>query len=122
MRALVLGGAGAVCKETTKDLSEFSDFDEIIVADYNIQAVKTLIASLNDPRLKPLFFDADDYGAMIELFPAFDVVVNGLPFRYDLPVNQACVEVGVNGLDLSSEDPQFALHDEALAKNMSSFA
>jgi saccharopine dehydrogenase-like NADP-dependent oxidoreductase len=28
------------------------------------------------------------------------------------------VEVGVNGLDLSSDDPQFALHDEAVKKDM----
>jgi len=43
-------------------------------------------------------------------------VVNGLPFKYDYPVNKACVEVGVNGLELSSEDPQFALDDEALRR------
>ena len=30
MRALVLGGAGAVCKETTRDLAEYSQYDEIV--------------------------------------------------------------------------------------------
>jgi saccharopine dehydrogenase (NAD+, L-lysine-forming) len=118
MRALILGGAGAVCKETTRDLSTTSNFDEIVVADYNITAVEQLLSSLNDPRLKPLRFDANDNDAMLDLFPQFDIVVNGLPFRYDLAVNQACVEVGVSGLDLSSEDPQFDLHPEALAKGM----
>ena len=38
MRALVLGGAGAVCKETTRDLAQYSDFEEIVVADYNMEA------------------------------------------------------------------------------------
>ncbi len=118
MRALVLGGAGAVCKETTRDLAQFSDFDEIVVADYDLVAVTRLVNSIGDQRLKPLFFNADEYEGMLALFPGFDVVVNGLPFKYDYPVNQACVEVGVNGLDLSSDDPQFALHDQALAKGM----
>ncbi|RME86840.1 MAG: hypothetical protein D6770_10930 [Anaerolineae bacterium] len=118
MRALVLGGAGAVCKETTRDLAEYSDFEEIVVADYNVEAVEALLASIGDPRLKPLFFDANDYDGMLKLFPEFDVVVNGLPFKYDLAVNKACVEVGVNGLDLSSDDPQFALHEEAVKKDM----
>lgn len=118
MRALVLGGAGAVCKETTRDLAEYSDFDEIVVADYNLEAVTALVNEIGDPRLKPVFFDADDYDAMLALFPQFDIVVNGLPFKYDLAVNTACVEVGVSGLDLSSEDPQFALHDKAAAKGM----
>lgn len=118
MRVLVLGGAGAVCRETTRDLAQFSDFDEIVVADFNLEAVNRLIESIGDPRLRALFFDAEDFSRMLTLFPQFDVVVNGLPFKYDLLVNQACVKVGVNGLDLSSEDPQFALADEALSKDM----
>ena len=118
MRALVLGGAGAVCQETTRDLSRFSDFEEIVVADYNVAAAQALVDSLRDKRLQVLQFDAEDYDSMLALFPQFDVVVNGLPFKYDYPVNKACVEVGVNGLDLSSDDPQFALHQAALEKEM----
>jgi lysine 6-dehydrogenase len=118
MRVLVLGGAGAVCKETTRDLATYSSFEEIVVADANLAAVETLIGSIGDKRLKALPFNADDYDGMLQLFPEFDVVANGLPFKYDLPVNQACVAVGVNGLDLSSEDPQFQLHEEALGKDM----
>jgi saccharopine dehydrogenase-like NADP-dependent oxidoreductase len=118
MRALVLGGAGAVCKETTRDLAQYSDFEEIVVADYNVTAAQALVEELGDPRLKVISFNADDYDKMLRLFPEFDVVVNGLPFKYDYPVNKACVKVGVDGLDLSSEDPQFALHEEALKKNM----
>ncbi len=37
MRVLVLGGAGAVCNETTRDLVKYSDFDAIVVADYNLE-------------------------------------------------------------------------------------
>jgi lysine 6-dehydrogenase len=118
MRALVLGGAGAVCQETTRDLSRCSDFEEIVVADYNVAAAQTIVDELDDDRLQVIQFDAENYEAMLELFPKFDVVVNGLPFKYDYPVNKACVEVGVNGLDLSSEDPQFGLHDVALEQDM----
>jgi lysine 6-dehydrogenase len=118
VRILALGGAGAVCKEATKDLAQFSDFDEIVVADYNVAAAEALVQEIGDPRLSVLAFDANDYDQMLHVFPQFDVVMNGLPFRFDLPVNRACVEVGVNGLDVSSEDPQFALHEQALAKGM----
>ncbi len=118
MRALVLGGAGAVCQETTRDLSRFSDFEEIMVADYNVAAAQKLVDSLKDKRLRVIQFNAEDYQSMLELFPQFDIVINGLPFKYDYPVNKACVEVGVDGLDLSSDDPQFALHRAALEKEM----
>ncbi|HET89586.1 MAG TPA: hypothetical protein ENN99_02455 [Chloroflexi bacterium] len=118
MRALVLGGAGAVCKETTRDLARYSDLDEVVVADYDEAAAQALVDDIGDVRLQALAFDAEDYDGMLALFPRFDIVVNGLPFKYDYAVNKACVEVGVNGLDLSSDDPQFALHDEALSKGM----
>jgi saccharopine dehydrogenase-like NADP-dependent oxidoreductase len=118
MRALVLGGAGAVCKETTRDLSRYSNYDEIVVADFNLQAATDLIKDIGDKRLTPLFFDAEDYSSMLKLFPAFDVVVNGLPWKYDLPVTKACVEVGVNGLDVSTEEDQWSYDAEAKGKDV----
>jgi lysine 6-dehydrogenase len=118
MRILVLGGAGAVCTETTRDLAASRTFDEIVVADGNLAAAQALIADIGDPRLRAIPFDADDAGSMRDLFPQFDVVANGLPFKYDYVVNRVCVEGGVNGLDLSSEEDQYAMHQEAVAKGM----
>ena len=118
MRVLVLGGAGAVCNETTRDLAEFSDFGEIIVADYNMEAAQALVNEIGDQRLSAMFFDAEDYDAMLKLFPDFDVVVNGLPWKYDLPVTKACVAVGVNGLDVSTEEDQWSYDQEAKEKDI----
>jgi lysine 6-dehydrogenase len=118
MRVLVLGGAGAVCNETTRDLAKTSDFHEIVVADNNLEAAKALVEEINDQRLKSVFFEADHHEAMLELFPGFDVVVNGLPWKYDLPVTKACVEVGVNGLDVSTEEEQWDFDSTAKAKDI----
>ena len=118
MRALVLGGAGAVCKETTRDLAQYSSYDEIVVADFNLQAATDLVNDSGNKRLKAQFFDAEDYGSMLKLFPAFDVVINGLPWKYDLPVTKACVEVGVNGLDVSTEEDQWSYDAEAKGKDV----
>jgi lysine 6-dehydrogenase len=114
MKALVLGGAGAVCSETTRDLAATSDYAEIMVADYNLEAAEELIAEIGDPRLKAVFFDANDYDGMLKLFPGYDVVINGLPWKYDLPVTKACAVVGVNGLDVSTEEEQWDY--DAMAK------
>jgi len=118
MRVLVLGGAGAVCKETTRDLALFSDFDEIVIADHNLDAADALIKDIGDSRLKTVKFDANGYDSMIKLFPGYDVVVNGLPWKYDVPVTKACVEVGVNGLDVSTEEEQWDFHTTAVEKDM----
>ena len=87
MRALVLGGAGAVCKETTRDLAGYSTYDEIVVADFNLKAAEDLVRDIGDRRLTARFFDAEDYGSMLKLFPAFDVVINGLPWKLKQPTS-----------------------------------
>ncbi len=62
---------------------------------------------MNDPRVKVMQIDANDYDSLVTAFKNFDIVINGLPWKYDLPVTKACVEVGVNGLDVSTEEEQW---------------
>ncbi len=114
MKALVLGGAGAVCSETTRDLAQYSKFDEIVVADYNLDAANELIKEIGDPRIRAVKFDAKDYDSMVNLFPGHDVVISGLPCEYDPVVTKACVEAGVNGLDVATEEDQWSY--DAVAK------
>jgi len=107
MRVLSLGGAGTVCQHTTRDLAEYSGFDEIVIGDYNVAAAEKLAAAISDPRVEVLQVDANDYDGLVRLFGDFDVIVNGLPWKYDLAVTRACVEAGVNGLDVSTEEDQW---------------
>ncbi len=118
MKTLVLGGAGAVCSETTRDLAHYSKFDEIVVADYNLEAASQLIKEIGDPRLKAVQFDANDYDSMLKLFPGHDVVISGLPCEYDPVVTRACVEAGVNGLDVATEEDQWSYDAAAKEKDL----
>ncbi len=118
MKVLSLGGAGAVCQHATRDLAEFSDFDEIVVGDYNVVAAEQLVASIGDPRLRVLEIDAEDYGGLVETFGDFDVILNGLPWKYDMAVTRACIEAGVNGLDVSTEQDQWAYDTAAREKGL----
>jgi saccharopine dehydrogenase-like NADP-dependent oxidoreductase len=107
MRVLSLGGAGAVCQHATRDLAEFSSFSEIVIGDHDISTAEQLAAEIGDPRIKTRRVDAEDYAGMVELFRGFDVILNGLPWKYDLAVTKACVEAGVSGLDVSTEEEQW---------------
>ncbi len=118
MKVLVLGGAGAVCSETTRDLAQYSKFDEIVVADYDLDAANELIKEIGDPRLKTVKFDANDYDSMVKLFPGHEVVISGLPCEYDLAVTKACAETGVNGLDVATEEDQWSYDAIAKEKDM----
>jgi lysine 6-dehydrogenase len=108
MRVLSLGGAGAVCQHATRDLAEFSPFDQIVIGDYDIGAAEKLAAEIGDPRVSALKVDAGDYDGLVRAFGDYDVILNGLPWKYDLAVTKACVEAGVSGLDVSTEEDQWS--------------
>lgn len=118
MRILSLGGAGAVCEHATRDLAEYSDFDEIVIGDYDVAAAEKLAVDIDDPRVKVQEIDAEDYVNLVEVFGDFDVVLNGLPWKYDLAVTRACVEAGVSGLDVSTEESQWDYHARAKEKDI----
>jgi len=118
MKILSLGGAGAVCQHATRDLSEYSDFEEIVIGDYDVAAAEKLAADIDDPRLRVLEVDAEDYDALVEVFQDFDVILNGLPWKYDLAVTRACVEAGVSGLDVSTEETQWDYDGAAKEKDI----
>ena len=118
MRVLSLGGAGAVCQHATHDLAEFSTFDEIVIGDYNVAAAEKLAADIGDPRVKVLRVDAEDYEGLVKTFKDYDVILNGLPWKYDLAVTKACVEAGVSGLDVSTEEVQWDYDAAAKEKDI----
>ncbi len=113
MRILLLGGAGAMGSETTKDMVKTSDFSEIVLGDINVEKVKTFISKLNDKRLSVAKVDANNVDELAKTMEGFDIIASALPFKYDLNVTKACIKAGINGIDLSSEPDQFALDEKA---------
>jgi saccharopine dehydrogenase-like NADP-dependent oxidoreductase len=118
MKVLSLGGAGAVCQHATRDLAEFSDFEQIVIGDYNLAAAEALVTAIDDPRLTALQVNAEDYDGLVRTFREYDVILNGLPWKYDLAVTRACVEAGVSGLDVSTEEDQWSYDAAAKEKGI----
>ncbi len=118
MRILALGGAGAVCQHATRDLATYSDFNEIVIGEYNLAAAEELAAEIDDPRVKVLEIDAENYAVMVNAFKKFEVILNGLPWKYDLAVTKACVEAGVSGLDVSTVEDQWDFDGAAKEKGI----
>lgn len=118
MRILSLGGAGAVCRHAIRDLAQFSNADEIVIGEANVAAAEQLAADIGDPRLRVVRVDAEDYDGLVRIFQGFDVILNGLPWKYDIPVTRACVEAGVHGLDVSTEQDQWGYDAAAREKGI----
>jgi saccharopine dehydrogenase-like NADP-dependent oxidoreductase len=113
LRALVLGGSGAIGSEATRDLVSTSNFSGIVLGDIAIDRTNEFISRLGDKRLSAVKVDANNVQELADVIKNFDLVVCALPFRYDYNVTQAAIKAGVNGIDVASTEDQFGLDDKA---------
>lgn len=147
MKVMVLGGAGAVATETTKDLVYNGDFEEIVIADLNVDKAKELADELTEnckkgfipeeyvcpansknlkkKRIKVMEVNLQNIPETVEIFKEMDVVACGLPAAALDPAIKAIVLAGVDGLDLCGEPAIDGYFDEDLngiaKKNGSTF-
>lgn len=113
-KILVLGGVGAIANETTRDLVQTSQFDEIVVADIDLDKVETLCQELKDPRLKAVQINADNISEMANLMKEFTVVASGLPRTFGFKAIKAAIEAKVHIIDLiSPHEETLSLDNEA---------
>ena len=113
MKILVLGGAGAIGSEATKDLVKTSSFSEIVLGDLSEDRTNEFISELRDKRLSFVKVDANNVEELAGLMKGFDVVASTLPFRYDFNVTQAAIKARVNGIDVASTEEQYGLDTKA---------
>jgi len=99
--------------ETTKDLVNTSDFSKIVIGDIAVERAKEFVSKLGDDRLSVVKVDASNVNELATRMKGFDIVACALPFRFDYNVTKACIKAGINGIDLSAEESQFALDEEA---------
>ncbi|MCP4627972.1 MAG: hypothetical protein GY850_31305, partial [bacterium] len=119
-KILVLGGVGAMASETTIDLVQTSDFEEIMVADINLEKVESFIKELDDSRLKAAKINAESVAEMADLMAGYNVVANGLPRLFCENAIKAAIKAKVEMLDLiSPHEETLALDQEARSAGIS---
>lgn len=100
MRIIVLGGCGEMGSEATRDLARTSEFEEIVVADLNLEKARALCEELGGGRVRAEKVDASDERALSELLKGFDVVANCTTYHFGMAATRAAIRAGVNYLDL----------------------
>lgn len=118
MKALVLGGCGAMGSETTHDLARSSKFAEIMVADVDEPKAEAFVQSLGDPRFKAMAIDVTDVNALVALFTVYDIVINCTSYKFGLGITEAAIGAKRNMLDLGglyNTPKQLAMDDQARA-------
>src|SRR5579859_1935160 len=120
MRAVVVGGCGAMGSEATRDLATTGNFDEITIADLNLANAQALADELNAStgrgHVCAIQVDASDEDALVAIMRGQDVVVNTMTFHFGLQATHAAIRAGVSYVDLGglhNTPKQLALDHEA---------
>lgn len=99
-RFVVLGGAGTIGRIVARDLFESHPDNQILIADYNEPAARSLAKSFVDKRVRAEFADARQSEKLIGLLKNQDVVVNCLQHDFNLTVMAAALAANVHYVDL----------------------
>ena len=102
MKVVCLGGAGAMASSCVYDLHKTSDFDEIVIADFDEGKARQVIDLMDgDKRFSYVRLDASKKDEIVKVLKGVDYVVDGLPDKYMYNFMDAATEVGISGVSLS---------------------
>ncbi len=118
---VVLGGYGEMGRIAVLDLFETTN-PEIVVAGRDFEKAKKFAGSFKSSRVKPEGIDVKNKGELVNLIKGSDVVLNCVQYYYNIDVMEACLEAGVNYLDLGglyhTTKKQLKLDKEFKKKNI----
>src|SRR5260370_28776235 len=104
MRAVILGGCGAMGSEATRDLATTSDFDEITIADINKEKAQALADNLNNStgrgHVRAEYIDVSDEDVLVALLRGQDVVIITMSYHFGLQATRAAILDSVYYMDL----------------------
>lgn len=100
MHIIVLGGAGAMGRIAVRTLTEYSDVDQVTIADYNEERAHEVAASLHSSKIQVRQIDVNDEERLRALLRGADVVLNAVEYVFNLPVLKACIQEKVHYADL----------------------
>ena len=100
MNIVVLGGAGLMGRYAVRDLVLNPEVDQVTIADLDVELARQVAAILNSPKVKVERADASDRASLVSLVSDADSLLNATVYYFNLPVMEACLEAGVNYVDL----------------------
>jgi len=116
MKIVVTGAAGLMGPLIVRDLSESSEVEEVLVADYQESKAKQYAASFKDPRIKACFVDVRNIEETAKALAGYDAVINSVHLAFNMSVMKACLKAGCHYNDLGGmlhiTRKQLELHDD----------
>ena len=103
MRVVVLGGAGEVGAEVTRDLARVDEIDSLVIADVDERRAAELAGELERPEVAALEVDVRDRDGALAALTGADLLMNCTSFALFDDVFALALAAGVDYADLISE-------------------
>src|SRR5712692_5066468 len=100
MHIIVLGGAGAMGRIAVRTLTEYTDVDQVTIADYNEERAQEVAAALHSSKIQIKRVDVTNEERLRELLRGASVALNAVEYVFNLPILAACIQEKVHYADL----------------------
>jgi saccharopine dehydrogenase (NAD+, L-lysine-forming) len=105
MKVLQLG-VGAVGEVNARVVAQERNVSAVVLADVDERRLGAVAAKLPPGKVESVVLDASDGAALVQAARGADFVLNALATCWDIPVMEACLEAGVNYLDMGTGGPR----------------
>jgi saccharopine dehydrogenase-like NADP-dependent oxidoreductase len=101
----VLGGCGSVGSVAVKALAKLDEFDEVVIADINIEKAEAIAEELGADKVKAVKVDALDPDSIKAAIKGSDLVLNttGPFYKFVKIVLKAVIESGIDYIDVCDD-------------------
>jgi lysine 6-dehydrogenase len=103
MRVVVVGGAGEVGAEVTRDLATVDEIDSLVIADVDERRAAEIAGEVERPQVAALKLDVRDRDGALAALAGADVLMNCTSFALFDDVFALALAAGVDYADLISE-------------------
>ncbi len=121
MGNIVILGAGMMSYGLIYDLNRSNNIGSLTIADSNEKAAQAIAKKANIPTSTKIF-DANSYQAICNVINDHNTAISALPYTYNFDVAKACIDKGVNMVDLGGNlhivQKQMALNEKAVANEV----
>jgi len=101
---IVIFGSGMMGRAIAFDLSIFSKFNNISIADKNIESLKNTSEFLNNKNIDYIEVDVENSLKTENLLKNFDIAISAIPYQYNFKLANIAIECQTHFLDLGGNN------------------
>ena len=103
MNIIVLG-AGMMGRAIAFDLYKYSHFDDILLADKDIETLKSAEKFLKGKEIDYLHLDIEKIKIVKKYFQDFDIVISAIPYKFNYFLAKTAIDTKTHFLDLGGNN------------------